>query len=37
VKIGNPEWIGSIEEFNIYDVALTPEQVADNYAAGFVK
>jgi len=31
---GDPEWIGAIEEFNIYDVALTEAQVAANYAAG---
>jgi hypothetical protein len=31
---GDPEWIGQIHEFNIYDCALTETQVADKYAAG---
>lgn len=30
----DPEWIGSIEEFNIYNVALSAQDVAANYAAG---
>jgi len=30
----DPEWIGSIEEFNIYNKALSTGQVAANYAAG---
>ena len=33
----DPEWIGSIEEFNIYNVALSAKQVAAKYAAGFAK
>ena len=33
----DPEWIGSIEEFNIYNVALSAKQVAAKYAAGFTK
>jgi hypothetical protein len=33
----DPEWIGSIEEFNIYNVALSAEQVAAKYDAGPVK
>jgi len=31
---GDPEWIGQINEFNIYDCALSEAQVADKYAAG---
>jgi hypothetical protein len=31
---GDPEWIGQILEFNIYDKALTAGQIAANYAAG---
>jgi hypothetical protein len=34
---GDPEWIGAIDQFAIYDVALTPEQIAANYAAGPIK
>jgi hypothetical protein len=30
----DPEWIGAIEEFNIYDVALSEAEVAARYAAG---
>jgi len=30
----DPEWIGQIHEFNIYDCALSEAQVADKYAAG---
>ena len=31
---GDPEWIGQIQEFNIYNQALTEAQVAALYAAG---
>jgi hypothetical protein len=31
---GDPEWIGAIEQFAIYDVALSEAQIAANYAAG---
>jgi len=31
---GDPEWIGQIHEFNIYDCVLSPAEVADKYAAG---
>jgi hypothetical protein len=31
---GDPEWIGQIHEFNIYDCVLSETQVADKYAAG---
>ena len=34
---GDPEWIGSIQEFNIYDYALSLAEVEANYAAGPVK
>jgi len=33
----DPLWTGSIQEFNIYDRALSPAQVEANYAAGPVK
>jgi hypothetical protein len=33
----DPEWIGAIEEFNIYNVALSEAEVAANYAAGPTK
>jgi len=33
----DPEWIGAIEEFNIYDQALSPAQVEAKYAAGPVR
>jgi len=31
---GDPEWIGAIEEFNIYDKAMSAAEVAVKYAAG---
>lgn len=31
---GDPEWIGAIDEFNIYDTALSEDQIEDNYMAG---
>jgi hypothetical protein len=31
---GDPEWIGAIEEFNIYNVALSEAEIAARYAAG---
>jgi hypothetical protein len=31
---GDPEWIGAIEEFNIYNVALSEAEIAVRYAAG---
>jgi len=31
---GDPEWIGAIEEFNIYDKAMSAAEVAVSYAAG---
>ena len=34
---GNPEWIGSIQEFNIYNRALSEAEIAANYAKGPVK
>jgi len=34
---GDPEWIGAIDEFNIYNKALSAAQIAVNYAAGPVK
>ena len=34
---GNPEWIGAIEEFNIYNVALSEKQIVANYTADPVK
>jgi hypothetical protein len=34
---GDPEWIGQIHEFNIYDKALSDAQIAANYAAGPLK
>ena len=34
---GDPEWIGEIEEFNIYNKALTAEEIAASYAKGPVK
>jgi hypothetical protein len=34
---GDPEWIGAIEQFAIYDVALSAKQIAANYAAGPAK
>jgi len=34
---GDPEWIGSINEFNIYDRAISLAQVEANYAAGPAK
>jgi hypothetical protein len=34
---GDPEWIGAIEQFAIYDVALSEAQIAANYAAGPIK
>jgi hypothetical protein len=33
----DPEWIGQIQEFNIYDKALSEAQVAARYAAGPLK
>jgi hypothetical protein len=34
---GDPEWIGAIEQFAIYDVALSAKQIAADYAAGLIK
>jgi len=34
---GDPEWIGAIEQFAIYNVALSEEQIAASFAAGLVK
>jgi hypothetical protein len=34
---GDPEWIGEIEEFNMYNVALSADEIAASYAAGPVK
>jgi hypothetical protein len=31
---GDPEWIGSIQQFSIYDYALSAAQVTASYAAG---
>ena len=33
----DPEWIGSIEEFNIYNVALSADEVQANFTAGLVQ
>jgi len=30
----DPEWIGAIDEFNIYNVALSAQEVAANYTVG---
>jgi hypothetical protein len=34
---GDPEWIGTIEQFAIYNVALSAKQIAANFAAGMIK
>jgi hypothetical protein len=34
---GDPEWIGAIDEFSIYDEALSAEDIAALYAAGPLK
>ena len=34
---GDPEWIGSIQEFNIYNRALSEAEIAANYAKGPIK
>jgi len=34
---GDPEWIGAIEQFAIYNVALSAKQIAANFAAGMTK
>ena len=31
---GDPEWIGAIEEFNIYNTALSENQIEENYLVG---